>query len=214
MHIEGLNVLDDEPWPRLERWHALGWRSLGIVWNINNPLGGGTTDPTRGLTDLGREVLVWAESKRMLIDFAHMNPLVFADALAATKSPIFISHGNTNQHCPSPRNYSDQQLRAVADRGGVIGPFFSKDFLVPEGQPATLEDVAAHFLHLRNLVGSDHIALGTDFGGILYGFADSLSSLQDLPNLWQALREVGFSDAELEGIAWKNAARFFESVLP
>jgi membrane dipeptidase len=150
----------------------------------------------------------------MLIDFAHMNPAIFQDALEATKGPVFISHGNTCHHCPTPRNYTDEQLRAVADRGGIVGPFFAKKFLVPAGKPAPIDAVVAHFTHLRDVVGVEHMALGTDFGGILSGFAEGLTSLSDMPNLWRALGAAGFADEELELIAWKNAARFLERSLP
>lgn len=214
LHIEGFNVPTDDPFTLLDEYYQSGLRSLGIVWNVTNPLGGGTLDPEVGITPLGRDVLAWSEANSLLVDFAHMNPVIMRDALAATTGPVYISHGNTCEHCPTPRNYSDEELRQVADRGGIIGPFFSKKFLVPPGAPAPIESVVAHFSHMRDVVGVEHIAVGTDFGGILSGFADNLTSLADMENLWNALRSAQFTESDIEAISYRNAARFLKENLP
>ncbi|MBI5369618.1 membrane dipeptidase [Candidatus Uhrbacteria bacterium] len=207
MHIEGLNVVDENSFERLEQWYQKGWRSLGIVWNLTNPLGGGTKDPTQGLRPLGRQVIEWAKEKQMVIDFAHMNEPTFWDVVKIMDRPIYISHGNCRALCENPRNYSDAQLRALADSGGVIGLFFAKTFVTGKEKPGTISHVVAHVEHLLKTIGDEHIALGTDFGGIISGFVDGLESLEKLPDFFQALRQAGITEMTMEKLCYQNAAR-------
>ncbi len=214
MHIEGLNAFSGNPdaWEMLERWYQLGLRSVGIVWNLTNNLGGGTLDPKQGLTDLGREVVEWLQSKNMIVDFAHMNEATFWDAAGIVQGPIVISHGNARSLCDDVRNYTDKQLKRVTASGGLVGVFFSKKFLVT-GREATIDDVVNHIDYLRDLIGIDFVALGSDFGGILSGFPGELKSVERLELLWEALSKRGYDDESIEKIAYKNALRVIGSIL-
>lgn len=214
LHVEGLNTFADtaDDWARLERWYKLGWRSLGIVWNLTNPLGGGTKDPVQGLTVAGKKIIEWAQDHRMIIDFAHMNAPTFADVAKLLKGPIIVSHGNTHALCPNPRNYTDEQLKLVAESGGVVGVFFAKSFLTGT-KPATIDDVVNHLDHLRKVMGIEQVALGTDFGGIISGFVENFDSLDRLSVLWTALAARGYTDEMLEKIAYRNALRVLEIIL-
>lgn len=213
LHIEGLNVVTDTDWDRLERWYALGWRSLGPVWNISNPLGGGTNDPTKGLTDLGRKMIGWLQEKRMIIDFAHMNAPTFWDAVHIVNGPIYVSHGNAFARCANKRNYTDDQLQAITKRDGVIGIFLAKTFVTGRNLPGNVTDIANHIDHLCTIMGVKHVALGTDFGGILSGTLDGLYSLTDIPALWRELGRREYSAEMIESIAWKNAANVLTNIL-
>ena len=213
LHVEGLNAATPNDFFRLEKWFEMGWRSLGMVWNITNPLGGGTNDTTQGLTDFGRDMIQWLEKKHMIIDFAHMNAPTFWDAIKLVRGPVVVSHGNAQALCNSPRNYTDDQLRAVASTGGVVGVFFANTFLVGRGNQGSVVDVANQIDHFRSVMGIDHIALGTDFGGIISGTPTDLSSLEDLPTLWQELKKRKYFQKEIEQIAWKNVARVFTDIL-
>lgn len=206
LHIEGLNAITDTDWEILERWYTLGWRSLGIVWNVTNSLGGGTKDPSTGLTPLGKKLIAWCEEKGMLVDFAHMNAPTFADAAACVRRPILVSHGNSCVLCKNPRNYTDEQLRLVAKTQGVVGVFFARTYVT--GTPhAEISDIANHIDHLREIMGIDHVALGTDFGGIITGHVHQLDSLERLPLLWDELRARGYTEEDIEKVSWKNASR-------
>lgn len=213
LHIEGLNAVTTQDWPRLEHWYDLGWRSLGPVWNISNPLGGGTHDPSQGLTTLGRDMIEWLQTKRMIVDFAHMNAPTFWDAARIVNGPILVSHGNAYACCANPRNYSDEQLRLIANRGGIIGVFFAKTFVTGRDLPGNTADAAHHIDHLTNIMGIDHVALGTDFGGIITGSLDGLASLNDIPSLWKELERRGYTSESIEKIAWKNSARTLATIL-
>lgn len=212
LHIEGLNAMEDTPdhWNMLEKWHNLGWRSLGIVWNLKNSLGGGTKDESSGLTPLGAKVLDWSSKQNIITDYAHMNEQTFWDVSKISKKPILVSHGNSHECCPTPRNYTDKQLRAIGESGGVIGVFFSKKFVTHENE-AEIAHVVAHIRHIRDIAGIDHLAIGTDFGGITSGTVKNLSEVKMLPSLWDALQNEGFSSNEIEKIAFKNAAGTLEA---
>lgn len=210
LHIEGLNVCDKNFWDQCELWYALGWRSCGIVWNLDNPCGGGAQGNNAPLTEHGVHMIEWLRGRGMVVDCAHMSERTFWDVekiISRVGAPVHISHGNCCALCSSPRNYSDEQLRSVAESGGVVGPFFAKTFVTGRGLPGNVSHVAAHIEHMRRVMGIEHIALGTDFGGILSGTLDRLSSIADMDNLWLELTRCGYSDTELELIAYKNAQR-------
>jgi membrane dipeptidase len=212
-HIESLNAFSGstDQWRRLQTWYEQGWRSVGIVWNKTNNLGGGTQDPQTGLQPLGRELLQWAESKDMLIDFAHMNPPTFADALEVVDSPVIISHGNARPITDTRRNYSAGQIKAVAERNGVVGIFLSAANTAESA--ADVSDVVAHIDYLVSLVGIDHVAIGTDFGGLTGEPIDGLRQVTDLPKLLEALQDIGYTDDDIASICRDNTQRVLRSAL-
>lgn len=208
LHVEGLNVFEGGPedWGRLERWYKKGWRSCGFVWNKENSLGGGTESESTGLTDLGNEVLTWCEERNMVVDCAHMNDQTFNDIADRTTRPLFVSHANARVLCDSPRNLNDEQLKRVADSGGLVGVFCSAKFLHASGT-ATASVVADHIDHMRDVMGIDHVGIGTDFGGILSATPSDMSSIEEIDVLWDELRKRGYSEEDIEKVAHKNAER-------
>ncbi len=214
LHVEGLNAFSgkQEDWNMLERWYELGLRSIGIVWNLSNSLGGGTLDQTQGLTPLGEKVILWLTEHNMIIDMAHMNEKTFWDVAERVEYPLVISHGNARSVCNDPRNYTDEQIKRIASSGGIIGIFFSKKFITTDST-ASLGDVVRHIDHIRSIVGIDHIGIGSDFGGILSGFPEGLESVERLEVLWDALRKQGYTEEEVEKIACKNALRVLKTIL-
>lgn len=212
LHIEGFNAATSID--TLESWYDLGMRSAGIVWNLTNPCGGGTTDPEAGLTTWGHEVLVWLAHRRVLIDYAHMNDATFRAAADKRLGPVYISHGAVRAVLDSPRNYDDTQLRLVAESGGLFGIFFANTYIAGKGVRGSVADVVSHLTHIRRVIGSSHLALGTDFGGILSGTLRDLDSIVTLPTLFDALRTTGWSEDEIAGLAYKNAHTFLQRVLP
>lgn len=213
LHIEGLNVFPTDGFSTLNRWYDIGLRSMGIVWNLTNELGGGTKDPSQGLTSLGVEVIEWCKQKNIVVDFAHMNEPTFWDVAKRVEKPIYISHGNCRSLCESPRNYTDAQLRAVRDSNGVIGIMFAKTYVTGRELPGSIADVIRHIDHLIETVGEDHIALGTDLGGIITGFVTGLESIDKLSDFLDALRAHGYSESVIEKICFRNAARVLKEHL-
>jgi membrane dipeptidase len=158
-------------------------------------------------------MITWLQARNMIVDFAHMNRPTFWDAIKLVQGPIYVSHGNACAHCPSPRNLADDQLHAVAASGGVVGIFFANTYVVGRGKPGSVIDVARHIDHCVDIMGIEHIALGTDFGGIITGLVKGLESVACLPHLWEELSHRGYSNADMELIAWKNAARVLDKIL-
>ena len=213
LHIEGLNLFDGSDWNLLERWYELGWRSLGPVWNLTNHLGGGANDPKTGLTDLGAELITWLQNKRMIIDFAHMNKQTFWNSVELNHGPIMVSHANAQALCPSPRNLDDAQLKAVAKSGGVVGLFLANTFVVGREHRGNIKNAADHLDYMSRIMDRDHLALGTDFGGIFSGLLDGLENITLVTNLFNELSRRGWTDQHLEDLAWKNATRVITQLL-
>ncbi len=209
LHIEGINAVSDSTTllVALSQWVAMGVRSIAPWWNIDNALGGGTHSPTRGLTPLGRLAIEWIETNGLLLDLAHASRQTFLDVAQITKRPLYVSHGNADTLCPTPRNYTDEQLRLIAETDGVIGVFFPATFTVGAGIPGTIFDAVRHIVYIRDLIGVRHVAIGSDFGGIISGTLQGLSSVTDLPALTDALRFAGFTTDDIEAIFYTNALR-------
>lgn len=214
LHIEGLNVFTGTPedFARLNRWYELGLRSVGIVWNLTNSLGGGTKDGTARLTTLGKAVLAFLAQRRMVIDFAHMNEPTFWSAAEATQGPIYVSHANARALCDSPRNLSDRQLKAVAERDGSVGIMFANRFICAD-RKATIADVGNHVEHMLDVMGPRHVHLGTDLGGIISGTVDGLENVAGIPELFAELRRRNVPESTLEAIASGNAKRVLGAMM-
>lgn len=217
LHIEGLNAMEDteEDWEKLEHLYALGLRSLGIVWNKTNALGGGTEDFSTGLSSLGKKVLRWCIERSVLIDCAHMNEPTFWDTVSILEQeskPVYVSHGNARTVCAHPRNYSDDQLRVIGSSQGVIGIFFSGKFVATE-HPPTIDDIQKHVEHIRACAGETSLALGSDFGGITTGLPESLRSVTDISLLRNQLEQTYAPDV-LDALFYKNALRVLTTYLP
>lgn len=210
-HIEGLSDLGQDN-SLLRTWHRRGLRSLGLVWNTDNPYGGGTHSST-GLTARGAALVEEAESLEILIDLAHANPLMYADVLRATKRPPFVSHGGLRSMVNSDRNYSDAQLQAVAHRGGIVGIFFPRSSMAVR-DIFTTADIAEHIVAAVDILGEDAVAIGSDFGGMTSGTPSGLDSVSEIGALWDALEAQGLSNDTVQKIAYKNAYRYLSDTLP
>jgi membrane dipeptidase len=215
LHIEGLNTFVGTPtdWQQLVSWVDLGVRSMGMHWNIDNALGGGTNSPTQPLTPLGAEVLRWIESHNLVLDLAHAGRQTFFDIAKISQRPLYVSHGNADALCSSVRNYTDEQLRLVAATDGVIGVFFAQTFVTGRTVAGTIDNLIAHIDYLKALIGIRHIAFGSDFGGIVTGSLAHLSSVADFPLLVHALAQRGYTDHEIEAVCFRNAKRVLQAHL-
>lgn len=213
LHVEGLNAFNpDIDWKRLEKWYDLGLRSIGPVWNLDNPFGGGTLSNEIGLTDLGRELLEWLSKKGMLIDCAHMNEKTFLDSTKIIKKPIFVSHGNARSLCENVRNYSDEQLRMISKTKGAIGIFFPKRFITTDKNP-DMKNVISHFNYIRDVAGVDTLCIGSDFGGIVSGCINEMRSVDNLPDLANSLRDYGYTEEEINKVFYLNAKKILKEYL-
>ncbi len=192
----------------LDEFYRQGVRMLGPTWNTSNPLGDGVQGRDHGgLTDLGRAVLRRMEEMGMIVDVSHLSEATFWDTLRATRGPIIASHSNAAALRPHVRNLTDEQLRAIAGRGGVVGVNFWHEFL---GE-ATLERVLDHIDHMVKTMGVNHVALGSDFDGMPQT-PRGLEDVSRLPNLTAGLLRRGYNAEQIHKILGANALRVFRQV--
>jgi membrane dipeptidase len=149
---------------RLALLRGLGVRSVQLTYNLRNLSGDGSLEPgNAGLSKLGYLTIARIEKEKMLVDFSHGGQRTIAEGIAATTRPPVISHTGCRALNDNPRNVWDAELRACADKGGVIGIYWMP-FLVANSRPSSV-DLIRHMDHAKNVCGEDHVSIGTD--GIL-----------------------------------------------
>ncbi|MGO1072368.1 dipeptidase [Lysobacter sp. CA199] len=146
---------------RIDDFHRLGLRTVQLTYNLRNLAGDGCMEAgNAGLSKFGHSLIERLNERRILIDLAHSGRRTATEAIAASKAPVLISHTGCAALVERPRNKTDAELRAVADRGGVIG-IYLMPFLRESGQPMAA-DVIRHIEHALQVCGEDHVGIGTD----------------------------------------------------
>ncbi|NJE61999.1 dipeptidase [Thermococcus sp. 21S7] len=199
----------------LEVFYRLGLRVLTLTWSLRNAIGDGVFERTGGgLTNFGRDVVGKAEELGIVIDLSHINEAGFWDTLDATAFPVIASHSNARRLCDHPRNLTDEQIKAIAERDGVIGAVAIPSFV--HRDHATLERYMEHIAYMVDLAGYRHVGLGFDFVYYLPGWSgrsvEGFENESKIPALIEKLRE-NFSEKEVEAITSKNFERVFERVV-
>ena len=203
--LEGLHALENDV-DNVDRLFDAGYRIAGLVHQFDNELGGSSQGVKRGgLTPFGREVVERMEKRGMIIDLAHASPKLLRDVVAIAKRPLLVSHTGVRGTCDRPRNLSDEEVRLIASTGGVIGIGFWSGAVC--GGDATA--IAKSIRHATNLVGVDHVALGSDFDGDKMPF-DTTGLVQ----ITDALLNEGFSESEIAAIMGGNVIRMLRNGLP
>ncbi|MDW7651873.1 MAG: dipeptidase [Bacillota bacterium] len=211
-----LSMEGGEPLEDLDVLHVLyrlGLRSVGLTWNQRNMLadGVGVGQAAGGLTHLGQDMVREMNKLGMIVDAAHLAPRGFYDLLDAASAPFVVTHANAKAVCDHRRNLDDDQLRALQEQGGVVGLTYYPPFVHRSGL-ASLDDLLDHFCHIAEHIGTDVLALGSDFDGI----PESVRGLDDvslLPNLTEGLLKRGFSSSEIKNILGGNFLRVLRTVL-
>lgn len=148
---------------RLETLYGLGVRIVQLTYNLRNLAGDGSLEPANsGLSRLGRATIERIETEKLLLDLSHGGQRTIAEAIAAAKRPMTISHTGARALNDNPRNVQDAEMKACADKGGVVGIYFMP-FLVANSHPVPA-DVVRHLVHAVNVAGEDHVGIGTDGG--------------------------------------------------
>ena len=162
-----------------------------------------------GLSDFGRSVVKEMNRVGMLVDMSHAAESSFWDALELSSAPIVCSHSCCRALCDHPRNLTDEQMKALALKGGVMQITLYGGFLRKEGQ-ATLRDVLRHINHAVQVMGIDHVGIGTDFDGD--GGVPGVASACELPNLTRELIREGYSVDDLRKLWGENFLRTMRKV--
>jgi membrane dipeptidase len=199
LSIEGLQNLEGRL-DNLGRLHAAGFRMAGLAHFFDNEVAGSMHGVSKGgLTPLGRQVVREMERRGMIVDIAHSSHAAVAEVLAMAKRPVVSSHGGVQATCQVNRNLTDEEIKGVARTGGLVGIGYW-DAAVCDLRPAA---IAAAIAHVRDLVGIDHVALGSDFDGAVTTGFDTAG----LVNVTQALVDRGFTDEEIAKVMGGNALR-------
>lgn len=214
---------------KLQRLYQMGVRMLTLTWNYPNELGypnfiwerGGSLpdykkpDIIHGLTETGILFVEEMERLGMIVDVSHLSDAGFYDVLHVTRKPFVASHSNARAICPWVRNLTDDMIRSLAKRGGVVGLNYCADFLTEgkegEKNPGTIQAIVEHAKHIANIGGIECLGLGSDFDGI-----DTHAQLPDaasLPLLEEALYQSGFARSDIDKIMGANVLRIYEECL-
>lgn len=218
----------------LQVFYMLGLRHLGLTHSRRNYVGDGSfLSPKKagkpgGLTDFGIEVVQKANDLGIVIDVSHINDPGFWDVIENTKSPIIASHSNCRELFNHPRNLTDDQIKAIAEKGGVIGITPVPWFVTAPSKNADVDHVLKHLDHVVDLVGVKNVGFGFDFYEYLYEFLSEQEKLrvgsyfdfspsniyrdEDVPNLIKGLAERGYTDEENKLILGENFLRVFGEV--
>jgi len=221
---------------RLEEFFDLGVRIVQLTYNTRNLVGDGCmeADP-RALTPFGRQAVKKLNELGIVVDLSHVSEKTSFDAVSVSDKPVAITHAMARSVYEHDRAKSDDMIKAVGT-DGYVGVVLVPFFLTDE-QPATLDHFLAHLDHIVGLVGTDHVGIGTDWSPefaprliellnaevTALGFreehavdfgarVEGIDKWADWPNITQAMREHGYSDDEVNGIAGGNFLRFFREV--
>jgi membrane dipeptidase len=200
-------------------WYSAGLRAVGLAWKRTRYAGG--TGMPGPLTSDGVELVRELDRFGIIHDTSHLAEQSFWQLLKITSGPMMASHSNCRLIVPTDRQLSDDMIRAIVDRGGVIGINFFDRFLLPPEQygkrRATLADMAMHIRHVCELAGNArHVGLGTDMDGGLGRdqIPIEIQTSADLPRVADALLTAGFTGADITAIMHGNWLRFFAEVMP
>ncbi|MGE5632318.1 MAG: dipeptidase [Caulobacteraceae bacterium] len=222
--MEGLSGLGGNA-SLISMLYKLGIRHASLTWNEENEFATGVTsaNTNRGITEQGIKVLKMMEELGMIVDVSHANEKTFWDIYEHTEKPFIASHSNVYKLCSVPRNLKDEQIKAIAQRGGVIGINAWPDFVDKENP--NLEKLAGHIDYIAELVGIDHIGFGFDFcdfltgdttGSFQQGETVSSNDIEDatkIPKLIELLQKKGYKTQDIEKIAYKNMERIIKKII-
>jgi membrane dipeptidase len=225
LSMEGVEALGEDPW-LFDTFWQLGVRMVSLTHNRRNPFADGLGESDdRGLTALGRELVGRLVERGCMIDLAHASPRTFADVLELSElTQVLVSHAGCRAVHDSPRNLDDGQLRAIAERGGVIG-IMALPFATDPARP-TIDRVVDHIEHALEVAGPEHVGLGADFFAQVaaevpnFGEADGGWEIEGLggpagyPLLIDALERRGLPAEIVGAVAGSNMLRLFRGGLP
>jgi membrane dipeptidase len=209
--IEGAHNLEGSL-ETLRDFDRAGVRYLGLAHFTANavaaPSGGKGASAVAPLTDFGRAVVAEMNRLAMIVDLAHVGRAAFLDACARSTRPVIVSHTGISAVYPLWRNIDDEQLRAVARSGGVVGIIFAWRYL--GGRREGIEMLTPHLEHVRKTVGARHLAIGSDFDGAIEPVR-GLENVSRLPALTELLQRLKWTEEEIRGMLGENLLRVLDA---
>ncbi|MBN7811438.1 dipeptidase [Algoriphagus sp. H41] len=199
--IEGGHAIEGSL-ENLEKVYEAGVRMIGPTHFFDNEFGGSAHgESNEGLSDFGKSAVMRMNELGIFVDLAHASPAIIDDVLKLSTEPVIVSHTGVRGVLDSQRNLSDEQIQKIASKGGIIGiAFFDGAVGTPE-----LPNIIASILYVRDLVGIDYVALGSDYDGAVVAPFD----ITGLPLIVDGLLEAGLSESEIRAVMGENVKRFF-----
>jgi membrane dipeptidase len=196
--VEGAHALEGEL-SRVSDLRERGVLFIGLVHLRDSEIGGSSSGSERGLTELGRKLIGEMNRNRILVDLAHSSRATFFEALELTTLPPIVSHTGVRSVHDTWRNLADDQIRAVAGRGGVVGVMLAP----PALREPSLEEMVRHIEHVIEVGGEGAAAIGSDFDG----YVDPAIDASGLPALTELLLRRGFSEERIRKVLGENVLR-------
>ncbi len=234
---QGSPIEDNEDY--LDIFKQLGVSIIMLTYNSRNMIGSGCGESVdTGLSDFGYKVIKKMNKIGMVVDLSHCGHITTMDAIEASKDPVVFTHANAKSWADEHRNKSDEQIKALAKKGGVICiKAILGNMMHKNAEEATVVDVVDHIDHLIHLVGIDHVGIGTDFRGTTKNFKvfdehikvikkrwqnaypgkrvmpEGFGSIIDLPNITGEMLKRGYSNGNIKSILGENFSRVLEQVI-
>jgi membrane dipeptidase len=211
--VEGMHMLGGSL-DRIEKFYGLGVRYITMAHFTSNRFAVSSADSTKehaGLGALGFEAVEVMNELGMMIDVSHTHTDLIAEVCRLSSQPVIVSHGAASALRPTFRNLTDEDIKNIAGTGGVIGLTYCAEWLAPRRSRPHLSVVVDHADHIKGLVGIDHIALGSDWDGLITT-PDGMRDATDLPALTQLFFDRGYDADEVEKILGINFMRVFRQV--
>jgi membrane dipeptidase len=204
--IEGAHALDNHL-DNIDLLFDAGIRMMAPTHFFDNEIGGSAHGVEKGgLTDKGREMIRRMEAKKMLLDLAHASSTTFDEAVAMSTRPVVVSHTGVKGTCNNTRNLSDEQLRAVARTGGMVGIGYWETAVCGRDAAA----VARAIIHAARVAGIEHVGLGSDYDGSVAAPFDTTGAVL----VTEALLQQGMTEDDVRLVMGGNALRLLRQVLP
>jgi membrane dipeptidase len=202
--LEGADGLEGKI-DNLRELHRRGVRLIQLVHFLDNNIGSNQTEPyeDRGLTDFGRELIRESNRLGILVDLAHANTRSIMDALETSTQPILFSHTGVKSLHEGDRYLTDDEIRAIAAKGGVIG-------IWPAAALGTIAEMVRHIDHVKRIAGIDHIGIASDLRGMSY--IDAFGEEANFRAIVDGLIAAGYSDEEIGKIMGGNFFRVWQQV--
>lgn len=194
--------------------YELGVRAMTLTWSNRNDIADGINEEATGsgLTLFGKQVVAQMNRLGMLVDVSHISTAGFWSVIETSTKPIIATHSNAKSLCSHPRNLNDEQIKALAQNGGLAGITFAGQFLEEDWRNACIESVYKHIDYMLNIIGNDeHIGFGSDFDGISHP-PYNIQGVQDYKPLIEYLSKY-YSDETINKITHQNVINLLQKVL-
>lgn len=211
--LEGAEALEGDL-GTLRMFYRLGVRLLTVTWSRRNQAADGVGEARTGggLTNHGLQLVQECNKLGVLLDISHLAPAGVKEVLEASSQPVIASHSNAQALCAHARNLTDEQLVAVARKGGMVGVTFVPSFITANRKEASLEKLLDHIDHIVRIAGIDHVGLGSDFDGFNPPPPTGLEDVTHLPGITAGLVQRGYSETDVRKILGENLIRVFRQV--